>query len=89
MKIKPIPADRPVTFSPLGPPPQDPMWDLLSKEAKKLNNVEKGYRADERYLGQQQTLAQKVRKFAQTGEAPWDDADYDALDTFMDPGEWL
>lgn len=87
MKIKPIPADRPVTFSPLGPAPQDPILDQLAKEAKKLNNVEKGYRADERYLGEQQTLAQKAQKYAKTGDAPWDDVDYDdplTFDNWMD-----
>lgn len=86
MKIKPIPADLPVTFSPLGPAPQDQTSKELAKEAKKLNNVEKGYRADERYLGEQQTLAQKARKFAKTGEAPWDD--YDPEDP-INFDEWM
>lgn len=87
MKIKPITADKPVTFSPLGPVQQDPMLDKLASEAKKLNNVEKGYKADEKYLGQEQNLAQKALRYAKTGDAPWDDVDYDdplTFDNWMD-----
>lgn len=82
--IKSIPASPPVTFETLNFPPED---QTLSREAKKLNNREKGYAADERYLGEQQTLAQKAEKYARTGEAPWDDVDYDdplTFDNWMD-----
>jgi hypothetical protein len=72
--IKRIPADPPVTFESMDFPPQD---QTLAREAKRLNNVEKGYQADERYLGEQQTLAQKAERYARTGEAPWDDDDFD------------
>lgn len=74
MKIKPITAEPPVTFETLNFPPED---QTLAKEAKKLNNREKGYKADERYLGEQQNLAQKAERYARTGEAPWDDDDFD------------
>lgn len=83
MKIKPMPADPPVTFGSLTAPQLD---QTLEREAKQLNNKEKGYRSDEKYLGEQQTMAQKARKFAQTGEAPWDD--YDPEDP-INFDEWM
>lgn len=87
MVTKPIPADPPVTFGALERPQSDQTLPDLSREAKKLNNAEKGNRADERYLGQQQNLAEKARRYAKTGIAPWDDIDYDdplTFDNWMD-----
>lgn len=81
--IKPIPAELPVTFETLNFPPED---QTLAKEAKALNNREKGYKADEKYLGEKQNLTQKARKYAKTGEAPWDD--YDPEDP-INFDEWM
>lgn len=83
MNIKPIPAEPSVVFKSLEPTQLD---QTLAKEAKKLNNQEKGYKADEKYLGEKQNLTQKVRKFAETGEAPWDD--YDPEDP-INFDEWM
>jgi hypothetical protein len=84
--IKLIPAVSPVIFKPLEKSPQSDQ--TLAKEAKTLNNAEKGYVADERYLGEQQNLAQKLERFAQTGEGPFDDADYDEVRHLQDDIPW-
>jgi hypothetical protein len=86
--IKPIPAGKPVTFGTLGPTPLDQTSKDLAKEAKKLNNKEKGYEADERYLGEQQNLQEKFRRFAKTGEGPWDDVDYYEANYLNDDIPW-
>lgn len=61
-------------FKPL-PPPKPLTFDVdLSKEAKRINNKEKGKAADEKYLGEQQNLDARVRKIEQNSELPpWED----------------
>lgn len=62
MRIKSIPAPKsgPTPFGPL--PTVSPSSQNLQKEAKKLNNLEKGKAADEKYLGEEQNVEARVRK---------------------------
>lgn len=73
--IKSIPAEPSVVFKPLEPTPSSPTLDKeLAREAKKLNNAEKGYQADERYLGEEQNIEQRVRQMEKYGRLPpWED----------------
>lgn len=67
--IKSIPAEPSVVFKPLEPTPLSPTLDKeLAKEAKKLNNAEKGYQADERYLGEEQNIEQRVRQIERAAD---------------------
>lgn len=88
MVTKPIPAEKPVTFGSLAPTQSDQTCQDLALEAKRLNNKEKGYVADEKYLGELQDLAQKFKKFAKTGEGPFDDVDYDEVRHLQDDIPW-
>lgn len=73
--IKSIPADLPVTFSPLTPSSQDLPDQMLAREAKTANNNEKGYQADEKYLGEQQNLDARVRQIERNSYLPIFDDD--------------
>lgn len=53
-------------FAALPATPQ--LSQTLAKEAKLLNNAEKGHAADERYLGEQQNREQQAVKFLKLGQ---------------------
>lgn len=93
MVTKPLPVSQSglPLFSPLPTiHPSSPTSQALAKEAKQTSNAEKGYAADEKYLGEQQNLEQKAQWFkkeGQLGAYDFDDLAEMGLDEFYDIGD--
>lgn len=89
MVVKSLPATESglPLFTPLPTTPQsNPTSKALAKEAKKITNAEKGYAADEKYLGERQNLEQKAAMFRRVGQFEVYDS-YDLEDYYLLHGD--